>query len=160
MFENIYVTKFTSIYFIIILNQILLFISYRSYHLTPTTKGVYPVQLTDADYVDFHRQNFMQNGMFRNHFFDYEDKHAKHRSRRDDISRGLAPLRCVRGTRTLHKIDESMIDPAKRQGLGPRISYKVTAILHEHLFHKIYNLKQKNMYTHILITFCCRIVLL
>ena len=72
------------------------FISYRSYHLRPSTKGVYPVQLTDADYVDFHGQNFMQHGIYRNHFFDYEDKHAKHRSWRDDISRGLALFRCVR----------------------------------------------------------------
>ena len=32
---------------------------YRSYHLRPSTKGVYPVQLTDADYVDFHGQNFI-----------------------------------------------------------------------------------------------------
>ena len=75
-------------------------------------------------------------------FFDYEDKHAKHRSQRDDISRGLAPLRCVHGPRTWHKIDESMIDPAKRQGLGPRISYKVNVILYEPLFTQIYNLKQ------------------
>ena len=43
-----------------------------------------------------------------------------------EISTGLAPLRCVRGPRTWHKIDKSMIDPAKRQELGPRESYKVT----------------------------------
>ena len=84
----------------------------------------------------------MQHGIYRNNFFDYEDKHAKHRSRRDDISRGLAPLRCVHGPRTWHKIDESTIDLAKRQGLGPRISYKVNVILYEPLFTQIYNLKQ------------------
>ena len=55
----------------------------------------------------------MQNGIFKNHFFDYEDTHAKHRTQRDDIFTGLAPLRCVHGPRTWHKIDESMIDPAK-----------------------------------------------
>ena len=65
---------------------------YRNYHLWPSTKGVYPVQLTDEDYVDFHRQNFMQNGTYKNHFFDYEDRHTKHRTWRDDISTGLAPL--------------------------------------------------------------------
>ena len=103
---------------------------YRNRHLRPTTEGVYPVQLTDKDYVDFHRQNFMQNGIYKNHFFDYEDTHAKHRTCRDDISTGLAPLRCVCGPRTWHKTDESTTDPAKRQGLGPRISYKVTFLLH------------------------------
>ena len=111
-------------------------IFYRNYHLQPSTKGVYPVQLMDEDYVDFHRQTFMQNGIYRNHFFDYEDTHGMYRSCRDDISTGLAPLRCVCGPRTWHKIDESMIDPAKRQGLGPRISYKVNFILHKHLFKK------------------------
>ena len=53
-----------------------------------------------------------------------------------EISTGLAPLRCVCGPRTWHKIDESMIDPAKRQGLGPRISYKVFFILHKNLLEK------------------------
>ena len=118
-----------------------------SYHLRPSTKGVYPVQLMDADYVDFHGQNFMQHGIYRNHFFDYEDKHAKHRSRRDDISRGLAPLRCVHGPRAWHKIDKSTIDLAKRQGLGPRISYKVNVILYDPLFTQIYNLKQLTTYS-------------
>ena len=50
------------------------------------------------------------------------------------ISTGLTPLRCVCGPRTWHKTDESTIDPAKRQGLGPRISYKVTVILYKPLF--------------------------
>ena len=86
------------------------------------------MQLTDEDYVNFHRQNFMQNGIYKNHFFDYEDMHAKYRTHRSDISTGLAPLRCVCGPRTWHKIDKSTIDPAKRQGLGPRISYKVSVI--------------------------------
>ena len=103
---------------------------YRNYHLQPTIKGVYPVQLTDEDYVDFHYQNFMQNGIYKNHFFNYEDTRAKHRTHRDNISTGLTPLRCVHGPRTWHKTDESTIDPAKRQGLGPRISYKVIFILH------------------------------
>ena len=112
----------------------------RNYHLRPSTKGVYPVQLMDEDYVDFHHQTFMQNGIYRNHFFDYEDKHAKYRSWRDDISTGLAPLRCVHEPRTWHKTDESMIDPTKRQGLGLRISYRVNFILHKHLFKKTSNL--------------------
>ena len=60
----------------------------RNYHLRPTTKGVYPVQLTDKDYVNFHCQNFMQNGIYKNHFFGYEDLHAKYRTRRSDISTG------------------------------------------------------------------------
>ena len=90
----------------------------------------------DADYVDFHWQIFMQNGIYKNHLFNYEDTHAKHRTWRDDISTGLAPLRCVHGSRTWHKTDKSTIDPAKRQGLGPRISYKVTFILHKHLLKK------------------------
>ena len=59
--------------------------------------------------------------------------HAKHRTWRDEISTGLAPLRCVRGPRTWHKTDESMIDLAKRKGFVPNISYKVTFILHKHL---------------------------
>ena len=115
--------------------------------MRPSTKGVYPVQLTDADYVNFHGQNFMQHSIYRYHFFDYEDKHAKHRSWRDDISRGLAPLRCVHGPRTWHKIDKSMIDPAKRWGLGLRISYKVNVILYEPLFTQIYNLKELTTYS-------------
>ena len=40
-----------------------------NYHLRPSTKGVYTVQLMDEDYVDFHCQMFMQNGIYRNHFF-------------------------------------------------------------------------------------------
>ena len=104
------------------------FLLYRNYHLWPSTKGVYPGQLMDEDYVDFHWKTFMQNRIYKNHFFDYEDTHAKHRTWKDDISTGLAPLRCVCQPRTWHKIDESMIDPAKRQGLGPRRSYKVTFI--------------------------------
>ena len=91
------------------------------------------MQMMDEDYVDFHCQTFVQNGIYRNHFFDYEDKHAKYRSRRDDIFMGLTPLR------TWHKTDESMIDLAKRQGLGPRISYKVNLILHKHLFKNTSN---------------------
>ena len=83
------------------------------------------MQLIDEDYVDFHCQNFMQNGIYKNHSFDYEDMHAKYRTCRSDISTGLAPLRCVHGPRTWHKIDESLIDLTTRQGLGPRISYKV-----------------------------------
>ena len=47
------------------------------------------MQLMDEDYVDYHRQNFMQNGIYKNHFFDYEDTHAKYRTRRSDISTGL-----------------------------------------------------------------------
>ena len=80
----------------------------------------------------------MQNGIYKNHFFDYEDTNAKHRTCRDDISTGLAPLRCVHGPRTWHKTDESTIDLAKRQGLGPRISYKVTVILYKPLLTKSY----------------------
>ena len=76
---------------------------------------VYPVQLTDEDYVDFHHQNFMQNGIYKNHFFNYEDTHAKHRTHRDGISTGLAPLRCVFGPRTWHKTDESTIDLEKKR---------------------------------------------
>ena len=104
--------------------------------MQPSTKGVYPAQLTDEDYVDFHHQNFLQNGIYRNHSFDYEDIHAKHRTHRNDIYTGLAPLRCVRGPRTWHRIDESTIDLARRQGLGPRISYQVTFILHFHLLKR------------------------
>ena len=68
------------------------FLFYRNYHLQPSTKGVYPIQLMDKDYVDFHRQTFMQNGIYKNHFFNYEDTRAKHRTQRDDIFTGLAPL--------------------------------------------------------------------
>ena len=51
------------------------FFFYRNYYLQPSTKGVYPVQLTDEDFVDFHQQTFMQNGIYKNHFFNYEDTH-------------------------------------------------------------------------------------
>ena len=112
------------------------FLFYRIYYFQPSTKGVYPVQLMDKDYVDFHWQTFMQNGIYKNHFFNYEDTHPKYRTLRDDISTGLAPLRCVCGPRTWHKTDESTIDLVKRQGLGPRISHKVTFILHKHLLKK------------------------
>ena len=67
------------------------FLLYRNYHLWPSTKGVYPVQLMGKDHMDFHQQTFMQNGINKNHFSDYEDTHSKHRTQRDDISTGLAP---------------------------------------------------------------------
>ena len=122
------------------------FLFYRNYYLWPSTKGVYPVQLTDEDYLDFHWQTFMQNRIYKNHFFDYEDTHAKYRTQKADIFTGLAPLRCVHGPRTWHKTDNSMIDLVKRQGLGPRISYKVTFILHKHLSKKNMKFVHFNFY--------------
>ena len=44
------------------------FLLFMNYHWQPSTKGVYSVQLMDEDYVNFHQQTFMQNGIYKNHF--------------------------------------------------------------------------------------------
>ena len=46
----------------------------------------------NKDYVDFHWQTSMQNGIYKNHFLDYEDTHTKNRTWRDGISTSLAAL--------------------------------------------------------------------
>ena len=69
------------------------------YHLAPSSRGVYPIQLTDEDKAGLQGQATQDEGLFKNHFFDYEDTRVKSWIRRDDISEGLAPLRSVHGTR-------------------------------------------------------------
>ena len=83
------------------------------YHLAPSLRGVYPIQLTDTDKTDLLAQDNSHEVLFKNHFFDYEDTRVKSRIRRDDISEGLVPLRSVRGTRRWHITDESRTNPAK-----------------------------------------------
>ena len=83
------------------------------YHLAPSSRGVYPVQLTDEDKTDLQVQANRDEGLFKNHFFDYKDTRVKSRIRRDLVYEGLAPLRSVHGTRRWHITDESRIDPAK-----------------------------------------------
>ena len=72
-----------------------------------------------ADKTDLQGQANRDEGLFKNHFFDYKDTRVKSQIRRDNISEGLAPLRSVHGTRRWHITDESGIDPAKQAWLGP-----------------------------------------
>ena len=83
------------------------------YHLALSSRGVYLIQLTDEDKTDLQGQDNRDEGLFKNHFFDYEDTRVKSCIRKDDISEGLALLRSVCGTRKWHITDESGIDPAK-----------------------------------------------
>ena len=80
--------------------------------MAPSSRGVYPVQLTDEDKTDLQGQDNGDEGLFKNHFY-YKDTRVKSDIRRDDISGGLAPLRSVCGTRRWHITDESGIDPTK-----------------------------------------------
>ena len=97
--------------------------------MAPSSRGVYPVQLTDTDKTDLLAQDNSHEVLFKNHFFDYEDARVKSHIRRDNISEGLAPLRSVHGTRRWHITDKSGINPAKRARLGPVKKYKVKKIL-------------------------------
>ena len=81
--------------------------------MAPSSRGVYPVQLTDEDKTDLLGQANRDEGLIKNHFFYYGDTRVKSQIRRDDITEGLAPLRSVRGTRRWHITDESGIDPGK-----------------------------------------------
>ena len=83
------------------------------YHLAPSSRGIYPIQLTNENKTDLEGQANHNEGLFRNHFFYYEDTRIKSQIRRDNISEGLAPLRSVCGTRRWHITDKSGIDPAK-----------------------------------------------
>ena len=93
---------------------------FRTYHLAPSSRGVYPVLLTDEDKTDLQGQDNRDEGLFKNlFFFYYQDTRVKSCIRRDDISEGLATLRSVHGTRRCHITDDSRIDPAKSAWLGP-----------------------------------------
>ena len=81
--------------------------------MAPSSRGVYPVQLTDKDKRDLQAQDNRHEGLFKNHFFDYKDTKVKSCIRRDDISEGLVLLRSVHGTRRWYITDESRIDPEK-----------------------------------------------
>ena len=98
---------------------------FRTYCLAPSSKGVYPIQLTDEDKTDLQGQANRDKGLFKNHFLDYEDTRVKSCIRRDNISEGLALLRSVHGTRRWHITDQSRIDLAKQAWLGPVKTYKV-----------------------------------
>ena len=52
-------------------------IFFRSYHLNPTTKLVYPVTLSELDQLDLVNQDIVPSGLYKNHFFDYKDTHIK-----------------------------------------------------------------------------------
>ena len=92
---------------------IFVFFNYRSYHLNPTTKSVYPVTLNRSDKHELNQQDIVQLGLYKNHFFDYKDTHIKCRIREDDVSQDCTPLRCVCGMRGWHITDESTVDPVK-----------------------------------------------
>ena len=68
---------------------------FRSYHFTPSTKGVYPVHLNELDKKDFQQNNLQATGLYKNHFFDYKDSHMKVRIQKTDVSKDLSLLRCV-----------------------------------------------------------------
>ena len=63
-----------------------LYVYLRSYHFTPSTKGVYPVHLNELDKKDFQQNNLQPTGLYKNHFFDYKDSHTKVRIWKTDIS--------------------------------------------------------------------------
>ena len=96
--------------------------------MAPSSRGVYPIQLTDTDKTDLLAQDNRHEVLLKNHFFDYKDTRVKSHIRRDNISEGLVPLRSIHGTRRWHITDESRINPAKQAQLGPVKKYKVKII--------------------------------
>ena len=87
--------------------------------MTVTTKGTYPVHLTQSATDDDEIQT-NTTVQFKNHFFDYKDSRKSQRVRRDDISTGIAPMRSVDVVRTYFKTNESKILPHIRDGLEDR----------------------------------------
>ena len=73
-------------------------IFFRSYHLNPTTKSVYPLTLSELDQLDLVNQDIVPSGLYKNHFFDYKGTHIKYRVRKDDVSEDSKSLCCVCGT--------------------------------------------------------------
>ena len=53
-------------------------IFFRSYHLNPTTKLVYPVTLSELDQLDLVNQDIVPSSLYKNHFFEYKDRHIKY----------------------------------------------------------------------------------
>ena len=86
--------------------------------MNTSLKNTYPVHLTDESKDDLNDQSKTDD--FRNHFFDFPDTHKSSRVRKDDISKGLAPMRNVDGVRVHHRINESKILPHIREGLADR----------------------------------------
>ena len=86
----------------------------KKYALSATTKNVYPVHHT-LDMTEKILEGHTIDG-YRNHHFDYPDLHASNRVRKDDITYGRKPLRCVEGVRKYHRTDESLILAETRAG--------------------------------------------
>ena len=91
--------------------------STKNYCLAATVKCKYEVKLADINYEKYSAETTINfDGMFRNHFFDYPDKHKSHRVRRDDITTGLNPPRTSGGVRRWFKTIEADILPEVRGG--------------------------------------------
>ena len=89
----------------------------KNYCLAATVKSKYEVKLADINHDRYTAENEVTfDGMFRNHFFDYPDKHKSQRVRRDDISTGLQPLRNSGSVRRWFKIVEEDILSETRGG--------------------------------------------
>ena len=80
---------------------------HKNWYLTATHKGTYPEHLAEVLEEDL----LEQDGFYKNHFFDYPDKHTSQRCHRYDISRGTQPLRFAGGVRKFYRGDESKILP-------------------------------------------------
>ena len=91
--------------------------SSKNYCLAATVKSKYEVKLAERNYEKYCAETTHNyDGMFRNHFFDYPDKHKSHRVRRDDITTGLNPPRTSGGVRRWFKTIEADILPEVRGG--------------------------------------------
>lgn len=66
----------------------------------------------------------MDPAVFPDHFFDHHNMTAANpRQKRDDITRGNAPLRGVTGIRrSFYTVNERLILPEQRQGIKPHTS--------------------------------------
>ena len=87
----------------------------KSYFFVPTTKGTYPVHVLPCYQEGDGKPS---NVYYSDHHFDCVNRLPnKRRTRRADITTGIAPLRGVHGVREWYKINERKINPETRAGL-------------------------------------------
>ena len=92
----------------------------KNYCLLASRKTPYPTHLAERDQIRHATESEHDYvGFYRNNFFDFQDTRKSQRVRKDDISTGLAPLRCMSGVRNYFKTDESEILPEIRAGKDP-----------------------------------------
>lgn len=87
----------------------------KTYDICTSNKSAYPVHLALDDRERYESETASDfDGIYRDHFFDYVNDHARARCRREDVSKGLNPLRTVQGVRQWFRADESKLNPAHR----------------------------------------------